>query len=430
MKRVLIVTPNWPPISCPDLHRARMALPYFADCGWEPLILKFDPDEQEGIRDPMLCESVPGGTRTWQAGAIPRSWTIWFGLNSVGLRGLLHLARLGSKVIRAERPSLLFFSTTMFPVMILGIYWKLVHGVPYVLDFQDPWRYERKPNALNPRRTLKQWLSARIADILEPLALRKVSHVVSVSPQYPATLARRYSWLRPEQFTVLPFGAAEGDFELLPRLSVRQSIFAPGDGMRHWVYVGRGGGDMALAARAFFTALRNARRASPADYEGVCIHFIGTDYAPPDRSRKTIEPIAVECGVGDMVEEISTRIPYFEALCCLQDADALIVLGSDDGGYTASKIYPYILAKKPLLAIFHEDSSVVGLVRKTNCGAVFTFNGQSTVTEIAKAIEGEWFDPARPRNVQTNWEEFDSYSARKMTQKLCRVFDAVAARGE
>ena len=48
MKRVLIVTPNWPPVSYPDLHRVRMALPYFQQFGWEPIILKIDPDEQQG----------------------------------------------------------------------------------------------------------------------------------------------------------------------------------------------------------------------------------------------------------------------------------------------------------------------------------------------------------------------------------------------
>lgn len=427
MKRVLIVTPNWPPISCPDLHRARMALPFFAECGWEPLILKIDPDEQEGMRDPTLCATVPAGTRTWQAGAIARRWTAWLGLRSVGLRSFFHLARLGSRIIREEKPAVVFFSTTMFPVMVLGRYWKWRHGVPYVLDYQDPWRQERSRDDRSPPLPPKQRLSLAMAAILEPLALRGVGHVVSVSPQYPVTLAGRYPWLRPEDFSVLPFGAAEGDFALLTTLDARQTVFSRDDGKRHWVYVGRGGADMAFAARAFFLALRDARKAAPSRYGDLAVHFIGTDYAPEERSRKTIAPVAVECGVGELVEEVPRRIPYFEALRCLQDADALIVLGSDDSGYTASKIYPYILANRPLLAIFHEESSVVGLVRATRSGIVVTFDRSSASEAVAAEIGARWFGDESARSVHTDWNAFAPCTARQMTRRLCGIFDTLTA---
>jgi hypothetical protein len=144
LKKVLIVTPNWPPISCPDLHRARMALPYFAEFGWEPLILKINPDEQEGIKDPDLCRTVPEHIKTWQAGCLPLWLTKWTGLRNVGLRSFCHLARLGDRIIQTEKPQVVFFSTTMFPLMTLGRYWQRRHGIPYVLDFQDPWRREKK----------------------------------------------------------------------------------------------------------------------------------------------------------------------------------------------------------------------------------------------------------------------------------------------
>ena len=130
-----------------------------------------------------------------------------------------------------------------------------------------------------------------------------------------------------------------------------------------------------------------------------------------------------------MVEEISLRIPYFEALCCLRDADALIVLGSDDSGYTASKIFPYILANRPLLAIFHEDSSVVNLIRSTNSGRVVTFNGATDVELVSAEIEAHWRHSGSEPEVQTKWSAFDSYTARQMTRKLCGIFDGVAVSG-
>src|SRR5258705_565747 len=131
---------------------------------------------------------------------------------------------------------------------------------------------------------------------------------------------------------------------------------------------------MTISIRSFFQALGRARKnGAGRELENLVIHFIGTDYASGDRARETFRPVAAEYGVADMVEEIPNRIPYFQALKCLADADALIVPGSDDSGYTASKICAYVMADKPMLAIFHEDSRAVSLLRDAKAGTVVTF---------------------------------------------------------
>jgi hypothetical protein len=477
LKKVLIVTPNWPPISCPDLHRARMALPYFAEFGWEPLILKINPDEQEGIKDPDLCRTVPEHIKTWQAGCLPLWLTKWTGLRNVGLRSYFHLARLGDRIIQTEKPQVVFFSTTMFPLMTLGRYWQRRHGIPYVLDFQDPWRREKKsevrsqksgaphpgplPGAERENGTttdhrtpnLKARLADQVAGILEPFAVRRVSHMVSVSPAYVDMFRGRYFWLGENDFTVLPFGAAEADYEFLHASPMRQAVFNPHDGRQHWVYVGRGGDDMNFAVNSFFTALASTLKMQPELKSKLAVHFIGTSYAPKERAAKTIEPLAAGCGLGDVVSESTDRIPYFEALQCLLDADALFVPGSDDPGYTASKIYPYILARKPLLAVFHEASTVVQILNGTKAGTVASFrsgenveavasrilatgwlasrpqdNGQQTTdseTGRQSVVSGQW-PGVRPPMAATDWPAFAPYTAREMTRKLCQIFDKTA----
>lgn len=422
-KRVLIVTPNFPPISCPDMHRVRMSLPFFKEFGWEPLILKINPDEQEGIKDLDLCKTVPTDIKTWQAGFIPKSWTSWLKVNNIGLRSFFHLAHLGNQIIESEKPELIFFSTTLFPVMTLARYWYWKYGLPYILDFQDPWLSDYQGVGDAFYQSWKYKASQLNAGILEPWTLKNVSHVISVSSGYVDTLLKRYDWLKPEQFTVLPFGAAEKDFAVLKDKRIQHNHFDPNDGKQHWVYVGRGGEDMGFALRCLFKALARSRQQSP-DHTNLLLHFIGTDYAPKERSRKTIEPIAVACGVGDMVLEHSERIPYFEALQCLLDADALIVPGSDDPSYTASKIYPYILAEKPLLAIFHEKSSVVNVLKSTKAGTVVTFETKAEIEKIADAIATNWLKVPLP-TPETNWEAFKEYTAKEMTCRLCDIFDRV-----
>jgi hypothetical protein len=115
---------------------------------------------------------------------------------------------------------------------------------------------------------------------------------------------------------------------------------------------------------------------------------------------------------------------YGETLQCLLDADALIIPGSDDSGYTASKLYPYILARRPLLAIFHRDSSVVDVLRSTRAGTCLTFDPATSDTALAKSVHEHWFQTQAYRQIPpTDWPAFEPYTARAMTARLCGFFD-------
>ena len=43
-RKVLIVSPHWPPVNAPDLQRVRMSLSYYRQYGWEPVVLAVHPD--------------------------------------------------------------------------------------------------------------------------------------------------------------------------------------------------------------------------------------------------------------------------------------------------------------------------------------------------------------------------------------------------
>src|SRR5882672_8952285 len=376
-RHVLIVSPNFPPINAPDHQRVRMSLPHLGEFGWRATVLAVSPEHVVGLRDPLLLATVPKSASVVRTRALSARRTA---VGSLALRAFPFLKRAGDRLLSTGNFDLVFFSTTAFPVMALGRRWLKHWGVPYVLDFQDPWLsdYFCDRTEIPPGGHFKYGLSQKLARLLEPYTVNKASHIITVSPAYRESLLQRYSWLSADRFTVLPFGAAENDFEVLDSLNLQQTVFDPKDGKRHWVYVGAGGVAMTFSIRSFFQALGQARRnGSGRELENLMIHFIGTDYAAGDRGRETFRPVAAEYGVADIVEEIPNRIPYFEALKCLKDAEALIVPGSDDSGYTASKICVYAMANKPMLAIFHEDSKGVEVLRAANAGTVVTFKDGS-----------------------------------------------------
>jgi hypothetical protein len=163
----------------------------------------------------------------------------------------------------------------------------------------------------------------------------------------------------------------------------------------------------------------------------LTVHFVGTSYAPKERATKTVEPLALEYGLSGVVSETTDRIPYFEALQCLLDADALFIPGSDDPGYTASKLYPYILAKKPLLAVFHEASSVVDILNKTKAGTVVAFKSGEGIEVISNRIlTSGWLSSPISHLPSPDWTAFAPYTAREMTRRLCEVFDTAATGGQ
>ncbi len=427
--RVLIVSPHFPPINAPDHQRVRMSLPYFEEFGWKPHILTVRPDCVQGVHDPLLNQSVPKHIPTHHTGALSVKHTQRIGMSSLSLRCFPYLLKAGGRILAKEKFDLAYFSTTVFTAMALGYRWRKRFQLPYVLDFQDPWLsdYYKNPNSPKPPGgSLKYGFSQTLAQLLEPPTLRHVSHIISVSPEYPKTLMQRYSWLRQDQFTVLPFGAPEADFKQLSSLNIQQKIFDPNDGKKHWVYVGRGGGDMSLALRSLFLGIQSERQQNPEQWNSVKLHFVGTSYAPGNRAVKTIEPIAQELGIADLVEEYPHRIPYFEALQILVDSDAILLIGSNDPSYTASKLYPCILARKPIFALFHQQSSVVDILQRCNAGKVVTFNSNDNpanlINDVKTQLNGLLSLP-KEYHPETNWSEFKPYTAREMTRQQCEIFD-------
>ena len=151
-RRVLIVSPHFPPINAPDHQRVRMSLPYFEEFGWRPTVLAVRPEDTEGTDDPLLERTLPDLIEIIRTGALPVRWTRRLGLGNLALRALPAFWRAGNRLLARERFDAVYFSTTMFAVMALGPLWRRRFGVPYILDFQDPWiqNYYNQPGAGPP----------------------------------------------------------------------------------------------------------------------------------------------------------------------------------------------------------------------------------------------------------------------------------------
>jgi hypothetical protein len=421
VRRVLVVAPHFPPISAADGHRARLSVRHFAEFGWEPFVLTVDPDAQIEPREPALCRTLPPGLQVTAVSAVPLKWSRLAGIGNVAIRALPALHRAGRDLIERHGIDLVYFSTTMFAAMPLGRLWKRATGVPFVLDMQDPWLADYRPATITPKWRMARALHA----VLEPFTMRAVDGLVAVSDAYIQTLRTRYPWIAEETCATIPFGASVSDFTAAAELDWQNPFFRSGHARLYGVAVGRGGEDMATAARILFRACREL---TDGGSTGPRLFFIGTDYAPPGSGRKTLEPLARREGLNeDDAVEHPKRLPYLEGLRLLSDADFLIVLGSDDAQYSPSKVYPYLLAGRPIVSILHEDSPVVDLMRRASCGPVTTFRTAADVRMAAAQLAPQLREllPTLPRDCSAASAVTHAFSARELTRGQCDLFARV-----
>jgi hypothetical protein len=233
---------------------------------------------------------------------------------------------------------------------------------------------------------------------------------------------------------VIPFGAFAKDVEIANSINQQKSTPPKRNSSDiDVVYIGRGGADMQVAIQLLFRALAKGLVLYPDVFTRVQIHFIGTSYAPSGKGIPTIMPIAMSMGLDKQVYEQTDRLPYFETLLRLQAADMLLMPGSTDPNYTASKLYPYILAQKPILAIFSKTSSVVDVLEKTNAGLVVRFDTEQVdLEQVSDQVLAQWYSMLKsiPYKPNTNWAAFEPYTAQSMTRKQVDFFNKIVSKSK
>lgn len=420
---MLIISPNFPPSNAADMQRVRMSIPYFKEFGWDVEVVTIDPQCSDIVKDGLLLKSLPADVTIHTVKAFNKKWTSKIGLGSLAIRSLWFYKQTVNKLLRAKKFDLVFFSTTAFPVSILGAYWKKKFDVPYVIDMQDPWHsnyYKDKPKHQRPR---KYWFSYWLNKHLEPIAMKSVSGLISVSESYIDDLRDRYPEMKNIPVETITFGAFAADLEIA---KANKHLFGPLIDARfiNLIYIGRGGQDMHRAISPLFEALKSGLQTEPEVFKKIKVYFIGTSYAPTGQGEPTIMPLAREFELENNIVEITDRISYYHTLVTLLQADALFIPGSDDPKYTASKIYPYLLTEKPLLAIFNSQSSVVEILNEYGARHVLSY-------DIAKDNHIKIYDFLRKvANKDIRPEAYNSlaaqkYSAENMTKRQCLFFDHV-----
>ncbi len=418
MKRVVLVAPEFPPSNTAGAHRPRLLAKHLEAFGWTPTVLTVRRDQIEGPLDPALDRLVDPSLQVIRTGALPVRPVRLIG--DLGLRTLpAHARALWRFVDRREVDAAVFFGPPWFS-FALGPLVCRRRNVPYVLDYIDPWISDWTASHPFPSRG---WWYHRGALAVEPRALRSAAHVTAVSDGILADLRHRYPWLDETSTSSMPYGAEPADIEAADRLGARPPDFSQGDAVTI-AFTGALQPSSQPLLRAVLGAVAKLRASGSPAGRRLRLRLYGTSNMTAGHGRFAALQPAKEMGVDDIVSEIPERVSYLEAMAVLRACDLVLVMGSTDPYYHASKLYPAIVAGKPILALCHVRSSIRTVMEETGAGDCITFETgddlAALVDAIAVSIERLAAAGARPI-IPAHLERF---TARASTAVLARALDA------
>jgi hypothetical protein len=409
------------------MHRIRQSINYYEKYGWKPIIISVDPRDTEAYKDETLLETIDSDINRHIVRIPPPGLTRKIGLGSIALRSLIPIYKEGNALIEKYKPDLIFFSTTQFPIMILGRLWKKKWNIPYVLDFQDPWHTEHYMKLPKNQRPPKYWFSYRLNKFLEPAALLNASGLISVTEAYIKTFHERYPLTKKIPYKIIPFGASEKDIDTkfhkyIPKFFDSSIMHKK----KKIVYTGVINNEMLPIIELLFQAFDQIRKENILLLQNYCVAFIGTNYGSGKNKHSKLADLIAKYNLQDFVFEYEERLGYIATLQTQKNASILLLCGTTDKDYIASKLAPYMLSGNPILSIYHGSSALVeSLNLEPRIEKVYFYKSDEiknlkdiVISKIKKIIGNEAEYSIKPISYP------EKYSAEILTEQQTQLFNA------
>lgn len=420
MRKLLIISPHYPPSNLAAVHRTRLFAQHLPQLGWEPVILTVHEDYFEEELDWNLYKLLPKDQEIEKVKAVgitkPRI------IGDIGLRAYFQLRKKSLQLVKEQSIDFVYIPIPSFYVSLIGPYLNRKAGVRFGIDYIDPWVHQFPGSE---KIFSRPWISTQLAKWLEPKALKNVSLITGVSEGYYKGVIERNPALKNTcLFGAMPYGGEKQDHEAIKGMGLKPYLFKKNNKLQ-FIYAG------AMLPKAYepletlFKTISN----SPELFKNIEFHFVGTGKTPSDHEGFNVKPYAQKYGIWqNQVFEYPKRIPYLDVLIHLENADAVFILGSTEPHYTPSKTYQGVLSGKPIFAMLHNESTAAKILEETNAGVVFKIYPQ-TLSQDLSMLQTRFKDfldfHARFKTENVNRAQFESYSARSVTEELVKLLNKV-----
>jgi glycosyltransferase involved in cell wall biosynthesis len=300
-------------------------------------------------------------------------------------------------IVKREGIDVVLTTSPPNSVHLIGAAVKRATGVKWVADLRDPL-------VAHPHRATERLLvraKEQGAEAVAKLVARSADAIVCVSDAIVEDTQAR----NPRGRVVsIPNGSDFDDFTGLER--------HPSDRFRI-THTGSFFGKR--DPRPFLTALHRS------GLKDVVARFLG-DFRSTDREW------AEGLGLGDRLELIPYA-PRRKSLELQRDSEVLLLLIPDAGGrgkgILSGKVFEYLAAERPILAVVPPDGAAAGLIRESGAGVVVAPDDVTGMVEALWALHKTWKE-GDPLEATLTDEWRDRVSRRARVADLARLLEEVA----
>lgn len=414
MFKVLIIYPNWLPSNAVGVQRIRLICNYLHKLNWKPILVCVKPEYYEEEQSEELLKLVSLTFKVEKVDAIPANPKIRI-IGDIALRAFRQLYKKAIEVANREKPD---FIWTPIPPFYTALITRLVSRktkIPYAIDYIDPWVHPFPGSNIWFSRA---WFSLWSSLILEPIALRKVSVISGVAEEYYLPAIRRNKNLGNVIHVAMPYGFDANDYSLTPQNP--KLIWDSYINVLPYVYAGAFLPKSYFFLDKFFEIISLCKKNGEWN-KNVKLFFIGTSGS----SKKPVTELAIKHHVTDIVIEKPERISYLEVLNHLKKAKGVLAIGSTEKHYTASKIFQSLLSGNPVFPIFHNESTVIEILKECNATNYMVEFSENTTEDQFKAELKQQLESFL--NLQEGWspnlDKLDNYSSFYSAKILTGAFE-------
>jgi glycosyltransferase involved in cell wall biosynthesis len=368
-----MVAYHFPPLAgSSGIQRTLRFARHLPDAGWEPLVLTTIPGAYERT-SPDLDAEIPRELIVRRAFALdaarqlsvlgryprllarPDRWATW----------RFDAVRVGMRMIRTFRPDAIW---STYPIATAHCIGQRLHdrsGLPWVADFRDPMAQVDYPEEPQLRELFRR---------IESAAIASAACSVFTTPGAAREYARRYPQ-RAACMRVIENGYDEESFAAVEQEAAALGALQPGRlTLLHSGIVYPSERDPSRLLQA----LGQLKQSGRLDAARLSVRFRAAVH------NELLRDLAQRYDVADLVE-IAPPIGYRAALLEMLRADGLLVLqASNCNDQIPAKIYEYLRARRPLLALTDPAGDTAQALRAAGVGRVAQLD---RADEIARLLE-------------------------------------------
>ncbi len=415
-----MVAYHFPPLAgSSGIQRTLRFVQHLPALGWQPLVLSTDPRAYEKTSEDLMVD-VPVAVTVRRAFALDTArhlqvagrYAGWMARPDRWISWKFDGIRQGLKLIKEFKPDVIW---STYPIATAHVIASALHrktGIPWVADFRDPMAQDEYPTDLATRQMYRD-IEADAASQASLCTFTTPSAVREYQKRYPAAATR---------MAVLENGYDEESFA-----SAAQELAASVDSMsaaeenkRPMVMLHSGiVYPHERDPTQLFMALGQLKKMGRLSSSDLKIRFRASVHD------ELLGALAKSQGADEFIE-LCPPMPYRLALAEMLQVDALLVMQAGNcNAQIPAKIYEYLRAGKPILALTDPVGDTAGVLRQAGLTAIAKID---SAAEIALALPNFLQDLRLGRSVLPDIDVVQHASRRGRSDALAGMLNSIPQR--